>query len=147
MSFHRPIQLVVLIALVVSGSVALAQEQGQQGPTEQPIDNGMSHDQMMHQQMVPGNDLRQVVSHGFSRQLRLGAGNGIVRRGAAEVLPAGTYDNMGDPFPGDGHLAAGAACARRAPQWSLKESRHSHPPLEATTTDLLFWAPRRAAGQ
>ena len=44
--FHRPIQLVVLITLVVSGSVALAQEQGQQGPTEQPIGNGMSHDQM-----------------------------------------------------------------------------------------------------
>ena len=58
MSFHRPIQLgVLLIALVVSGSVALAQEQGQQGPTKQPIGHGMSNDQMqmMHQQMVPGS--------------------------------------------------------------------------------------------
>lgn len=55
MSF--PIQLVVLIALVVSGSVALAQEQGQHGPTKQPIGNGMSNEQMqmMHHQMVPGS--------------------------------------------------------------------------------------------
>ena len=57
MSVDRPIQLgVLLIALVVSGSVALAQEQGQQGPMKQPMGNGMSHEQMqmMHQQMVPG---------------------------------------------------------------------------------------------
>jgi len=58
MSFHRPIQLsVLLIASVVLGSVALAEEQGQQGPTKQPMGNGMSNDQMqmMHQQMVPGS--------------------------------------------------------------------------------------------
>ena len=64
MSFHRPIQLVVLIALVVSGSVALAQEQGQQGPTEQPIGNGMSNEQMqmMHQQMVPGSQTSDTTT-------------------------------------------------------------------------------------
>jgi len=57
MSFRRPIQFaVLLIALVVSGSVVLAQEQAQQGPTKHPMGNGMSNDQMqmMHQQTVPG---------------------------------------------------------------------------------------------
>ena len=55
MGFRRPVQLgVLLIALVVSVSMALAQEQGQQGPTKQPMGNGMSNEQMqmMHQQMV-----------------------------------------------------------------------------------------------
>ena len=47
MSFRRPVQLgVLLIALVVSVSMALAQEQGQQGPTKQPMGNGMSNEQM-----------------------------------------------------------------------------------------------------
>jgi MFS superfamily sulfate permease-like transporter len=40
----------LLMALVVSGSVALAQEQAQQGPTA----DGNDQMQMMHQQMVPG---------------------------------------------------------------------------------------------
>jgi hypothetical protein len=65
MSFRRPIQLgVLLIALVVSGSVALAQEQGQQGPTNQPMGNGMSNDrmQMMHQQMVPGSQTSDTTT-------------------------------------------------------------------------------------
>ena len=49
MSFRRPVQLgVLLIALVVSGSMALAQEQGQEGPTHDQM-------QMMHQQMMPGS--------------------------------------------------------------------------------------------
>jgi hypothetical protein len=56
MGFRRPVQLGVLfIALLVSGSITLAQEQGQQGPPKQPTGNGMPNDrmQMMHQQMVP----------------------------------------------------------------------------------------------
>jgi hypothetical protein len=78
MSFPRPIQLVVLIALVVSGSVSLAQEQGQQGPTEQPIGNGMSHDpmQMMHPQMVPGS---QTTTPTMPGQDAFGAIQEIVR--------------------------------------------------------------------
>ena len=66
MSFYRPIQLGVLPILLVS-SLALAQEQGQQGPTKQPIGNGMSNEQMqmMHQQMVPG---RAMLTSLRSRQ-------------------------------------------------------------------------------
>ena len=81
MSFHRPTQLVVLIALVVSGSVALAQEQGQQGPTKQPMGNGMSNDQMqmMHQQMVPGSQTSDNASPTMPGQDAFGAIQEIVR--------------------------------------------------------------------
>ena len=81
MSFHRPIQLVVLIALVVSGSVALAQEQGQQGPTKQPMGNGMSneHMQMMHQQMVPGSQTSDTATPTMPGQDAFGAIQEIVR--------------------------------------------------------------------
>ena len=82
MSFRRPIQLaVLLIALVVSGSVALAQEQGQQGPTKQPIGNGMSNEQMqmMHQQMVPGSQTSDTTSPTMPGQDAFGAIQEIVR--------------------------------------------------------------------
>ena len=65
MSFHRAIQLgVLLIALVVSGSVAQAQEQGHQGPTNQPMGHEMSNDQMqiMHQQITPGSQTSDATS-------------------------------------------------------------------------------------
>ena len=64
MSFHRQIQLgVLLIAWVVSGSVALAQEQGQQGPTNQPIGHGMSNEmQRMHQQIVPSSQTSDTTT-------------------------------------------------------------------------------------
>ncbi len=82
MSFHSPIQLgVLLIALVVSGSVALAQEQGQQGPAKQPIGNGMSHDQMQmrHQQMVPGSQTSDATTPTMPGQDAFGAIQEIVR--------------------------------------------------------------------
>lgn len=79
MSF--PIQLVVLIALVVSGSVALAQEQGQHGPTKQPIGNGMSNEQMqmMHHQMVPGSQTWDATTPTMPGQDAFGAIQEIVR--------------------------------------------------------------------
>ena len=82
MSFHKPIQLgVLLIALVVSGSMALAQEQGQQGPTKQPMGNGMSNDQMqmMHQQMVPGSQTSDTTTPTMPGQDAFGAIQEIVR--------------------------------------------------------------------
>ena len=82
MSFHRPIQLgVLLIALVVSGSIALAQEQGQQGPTKQPMGNGMSNEQMqmMHQQMVPGSQTSDTTTPTMPGQDAFGAIQEIVR--------------------------------------------------------------------
>ena len=82
MSFHRPIQLsVLLIASVVLGSVALAQEQGQQGPTKQPMGNGMSNDQMqmMHQQMVPGSQTSDTTTPTMPGQDAFGAIQEIVR--------------------------------------------------------------------
>ena len=91
MSFHRPIQLGVLIALVVSGSVALAQEQGQQGPTEQPIGNGMSNEQMqmMHQQMVPGSQTSDTTTPTMPGQDAFGAIQEIVRILEADPKPTG----------------------------------------------------------
>ena len=80
MSFHRPIQLgVLLIALV--GSVALAQEQGQQGSTKQPMSNGMSNEQMqmMHQQMVPGSQTSDTATPTMPGQDAFGAIQEIVR--------------------------------------------------------------------
>jgi hypothetical protein len=80
-SFHRPIQLgVLLIALVVSVSVALAQEQGQQGPTNQPMGHGMSNDQMqrMHQQIVPGNQTSDTTTPTMPGQAAFGAIQEIV---------------------------------------------------------------------
>ena len=80
MSFHRPILLgVLLIALV--GSVALAQERGQQGPTKQPMGNGMSNDQMqkMHQQMVPGSQTSDTATPTMPGQDAFGALQEIVR--------------------------------------------------------------------
>jgi len=82
MSFHRPIQLgVLLIALVVSGSVALTQEQGQQGLTKQPMGNGMSSDQMqmMHQQMVPGSQTSDTTTPTMPGQDAFGAIQEIIR--------------------------------------------------------------------
>ena len=82
MSFHRPIQLsVLLIASVVLGSVALAQEQGQQGPTKQPMGNGMSNDQMqmMHQQIVPGSQTSDTTTPTMPGQDAFGAIQEIVR--------------------------------------------------------------------
>ena len=72
---------VVLIALVVLGSVALAQEQGQQGPTKQPMGNGMSSDQMqmMHQQMVPGSQTSGTATPTMTGQDAFGAIQEIVR--------------------------------------------------------------------
>jgi hypothetical protein len=82
MSFHKPIQLgVLLIALVVSGSVALAQEQGQQGPTNQPMGHEMSNDQMqrMHQQIVPGSQTSDTTAPTMPGQDAFGAIQEIVR--------------------------------------------------------------------
>lgn len=77
MSFHRPIQLgVLLIASVVLGSVALAQEEGQQGP----MSNGMSNEQMqmMHQQMVPGSQTSDTATPTMPGQDAFGAIQEIV---------------------------------------------------------------------
>ena len=82
MSFRRPIQFAgLLMALVVSGSLALAQEQVQQGPTKQPLGDGMSHDQMqmMHQQMVPGSQTLDTASPTMPGQDTFGAIQEIVR--------------------------------------------------------------------
>ena len=82
MSSQRPIQLgVLVIASVVLGSVALAQEQGQQGPTKQPMGNGMSNDQMqmMHQQMVPGSQTSDTTTPTMPGQDAFGAIQEIVR--------------------------------------------------------------------
>ena len=82
MSFRRPIQFAgLLMALVVSGSLALAQEQVQQGPTKQPLGDGMSHDQMqmMHQQMVPGSQTSDTASPTMPGQDTFGAIQEIVR--------------------------------------------------------------------
>jgi len=82
MSFHRPIQIgVLLIALVVSGSVAQAQEQGQQGPTNQPMGHEMSNDQMqrMHQQIVPGSQTSDTTTPTMPGQDAFGAIQEIVR--------------------------------------------------------------------
>ena len=82
MSFRRPVQLgVLLIALVVSVSMALAQEQGQQGPTKQPMGNGMSNDQMqmMHQQMVRGSQTSDTTTPTMPGQDAFGAIQEIVR--------------------------------------------------------------------
>ena len=82
MSFRRPVQLgVLLIALVVSGSMALAQEQGQQGPTKQPMGNGMSNEQMqmMHQQMVRGSQTSDTTTPTMPGQDAFGAIQEIVR--------------------------------------------------------------------
>jgi hypothetical protein len=70
--------LVLLIALVVSGSVALAQEQG---PTKQPMGNGMSNEQiqMMHQQMVPGSQTSDTTTPTMPGQDAFGAIQEIVR--------------------------------------------------------------------
>ena len=80
MSFHRPIQLGVLLISLV-GSVSLAQEQGQQGPTKQPMGNGMSSDQlrMMHQQMVPGSQTSDTATPTMPGQDAFGAIQEIVR--------------------------------------------------------------------
>ena len=81
MSFHRPIQLgVLLIALVVSSSVALAQEQSQQGPSNQPMGHGMSNDQMqrMHQQIVPGSQTSDTTTPTMPGQAAFGAIQEIV---------------------------------------------------------------------
>jgi hypothetical protein len=82
MSFHRPIQLgVLLIALVVSGSVAQAQEQGQWGPTNQPMGHEMSNDQMqrMHQRITPGSQTSDATSPTMPGQDAFGAIQEIVR--------------------------------------------------------------------
>ena len=82
MSFRRPVQLgVLLIALVVSVSTALAQEQGQQGPTKQPMGNGMSNEQMqmMHQQMVRGSQTSDTTTPTMPGQDAFGAIQEIVR--------------------------------------------------------------------
>jgi len=82
MSFDRPIQLgVLLITLVVSGLVAQAQEQGQQGPTNQPMGHEMSNDQMqmMHQQMVPGSQTSDTPTPMMPGQDAFGAIQEIVR--------------------------------------------------------------------
>jgi hypothetical protein len=79
MNFRRPVQLaVLLIALVVSGSVALALEQG---PTKQPMGNGMSNEQMqmMHQQMVPGSQTSDTATPTMPGQDAFGAIQEIVR--------------------------------------------------------------------
>jgi MFS superfamily sulfate permease-like transporter len=79
MNFRRPVQLaVLLIALVVSGSVALALEQG---PTKQPMGNGMSNEQMqmMHQQMAPGNQTSDTATPTMPGQDAFGAIQEIVR--------------------------------------------------------------------
>ena len=80
MSFHRQIQLgVLLIAWVVSGSVALAQEQGQQGPTNQPIGHGMSNEmQRMHQQIVPSSQTSDTTTPTMPGQAAFGAIQEIV---------------------------------------------------------------------
>jgi hypothetical protein len=80
MSLRRPVQLgVLLIALVVSGS--MAQEQGQQGPTKQPMGNGMSNEQMqmMHQQMVRGSQTSDTTTPTMPGQDAFGAIQEIVR--------------------------------------------------------------------
>jgi hypothetical protein len=82
MSFRRPIQFaVLLIALVISGSVALAQEQAQQGPTKQPMGSGMSNEQMqmMHQQMVEGSQTSDTTTPTMPGQDAFGAIQEIVR--------------------------------------------------------------------
>ena len=82
MSFRRPIQFaVLLIALVVSGSVALAQEQAQQGPTKRPMGNGMSNEQMqmMHQQMVEGSQTSDTTTPTMPGQDAFDAIQEIVR--------------------------------------------------------------------
>jgi len=82
MSFRRPVRLgVLLIALVVSVSMALAQEQGQQGPTKQPMGNGMSNEQMqmMHQQMVRGSQTSDTTTPTMPGQDAFGAIQEIVR--------------------------------------------------------------------
>ena len=82
MSFRRPLQLgVLLIALVVSVSMALAQEQGQQGPTKQPTCNGMSNEQMqmMHQQMVRGSQTSDTTTPRMPGQDAFGAIQEILR--------------------------------------------------------------------
>ena len=82
MSFRRPVQLgVLLIALVVSGSMALAQEQGKQGPTKQPMGNGMSNEQMqmMHQQMVRGSQTSDTTTPRMPGQDAFGAIQEILR--------------------------------------------------------------------
>jgi hypothetical protein len=82
MSFDRPIQLgVLLITLVVSGLVAQAQEQGQQGPTNQPMGHEMSNDQMqrMHQQIVPGSQTSDTPTPMMPGQDAFGAIQEIVR--------------------------------------------------------------------
>ena len=80
MSFDRPIQLCVLLIALV-GSVALAQEQGEQQPTKQPIGNEMLHDQMqmMHQQMVPGSQTSDTTTPTMPGQDAFGAIQEIVR--------------------------------------------------------------------
>ena len=82
MSFRRPVQLgVLLIALVVSVSMALAQEQGQQGPTKQPMGNGMSNEQMqmIHHQMVPGSQTSDTTAPTMPGQDAFGAIQEILR--------------------------------------------------------------------
>ena len=80
MSFHRPIQLsVLLIASVVLGSVALAQEQGQQGPTKQPMGNGMSNDQMQMMHQHPGSQTSDTTTPTMPGQDAFGAIQEIVR--------------------------------------------------------------------
>jgi hypothetical protein len=82
MSFDRPIQLgVLLITLVVSGLVAQAQGQGQQGPTNQPIGHEMSNDQIqrMHQQIVPGSQISDTPTPMMPGQDAFGAIQEIVR--------------------------------------------------------------------
>jgi MFS superfamily sulfate permease-like transporter len=71
---------VLLIALMVLSSVALAQEQGQQEPTKQPMGNGMSNNQMqMHQQMVPGSQTSDTTTPTMPGQDAFGAIQEIVR--------------------------------------------------------------------
>lgn len=102
MGFRRPVQLgVLLIALVVSVSMALAQEQGQQGPTKQPMGNGMSNEQMqmMHQQMVRGSQTSDTTTPTMPGQDAFGGhcqtnlsgpakGAGL-RRSGRELTPLG----------------------------------------------------------
>ena len=81
MNFRRPIQPAVLLIALLSGSVALAQEQGQQGPTKRPMGNQMSNDQMqmMHQQMGSGSQTSDTTTPTMPGQDAFGAIQEIVR--------------------------------------------------------------------
>jgi hypothetical protein len=114
MQLHRPIQLgVLLIACAVMGSVALAQEPGQQAPADHSAHHGQAAQQPGQQPMAGGSMTGSMMDQGMMGSSQTGQQAGQQMMGGCPMMGGmmgqGKGGMMGSGMMGPGMMQGGMA--------------------------------------